>query len=68
MYIRLIGSGERGILEPFYDGGEAYREYHKYETIKNVIIGKTNIKSPKRREYIGFSFYFNKYYFMFYIF
>ena len=35
MYIRLIGSGERGILEPFYDGGEAYREYHKYETIKN---------------------------------
>ena len=38
MYIRLIGSGERGILEPFYDGGEAYREYHKYETIKNYTV------------------------------
>ncbi len=38
MYIRLTGSGKRGIIEPFYDGGEAYRDYHKYETIKNYTV------------------------------
>ena len=35
MYIRLMGNGKKGVIEPFYDGGEAYRDYHKYETIKN---------------------------------
>lgn len=35
MYVRLMGNGKKGVIEPFYDGGEAYRDYHKYETLKN---------------------------------
>ena len=35
MYVRLINDGAKGIIEPFFDGGEAYRDYHKYETIGN---------------------------------
>lgn len=38
MYIRLTGNGAKGILEPFYDGGEAYRDYHKYVTLNNYKV------------------------------
>ncbi len=32
MYIRLIKNGAEGILEPFYDGGDSYRENEKYQS------------------------------------
>lgn len=38
MYVRLINDGAKGIIEPFFDGGEAYRDYHKYETIGNYKV------------------------------
>ena len=38
MYIRLIKGGEKGIIEPFFDGGEAYRDYHKYVTLNNYKV------------------------------
>ena len=38
MYIRLINGGEKGIIEPFFDGGEAYSDYHKYVTLNNYEI------------------------------
>ncbi len=38
MYIRLMNNGAKGVLEPFYDGGEAYRDYHKYVTLNNYKV------------------------------
>ncbi len=35
MYIRLLKNGAEGIIEPFYDGGESYRENEKYSTLVN---------------------------------
>ena len=42
MYLRLLKNGAEGILEPFYDGGEAYRDYHKYVTLGNYEIKPQN--------------------------
>ncbi len=38
MYIRLMHNGAKGVIEPFYDGGEAYRNYHKYITLDNYRV------------------------------
>ena len=38
MYIRLMNNGAKGVLEPFYDGGEAYQDYHKYVTLDNYKV------------------------------
>lgn len=38
MYIRLMNNGAKGVLEPFYDGGEAYHDYHKYVTLDNYKV------------------------------
>lgn len=42
MYLRLLKNGAEGILEPFYDGGEAYRDYHKYMTLGNYETNPQN--------------------------
>lgn len=38
MYIRLMKNGASGIIEPFYDGGEAYRDYHKYVVLERYKV------------------------------
>ena len=38
MYIRLMKNGASGIIEPFYDGGEAYHDYHKYVVLEQYEI------------------------------